>query len=427
MRKAGAGESLWLRLGEGGSTNIRLTYEIEGALDQERMRRAVMKLQESQEYLNCHFRSKGKGYQIYKREAVNPPYEYQNFDSQEKFMEAMNLWSNKQITENDDLPWRIVHGELEKDGSVLTQLCYISHHAFTDGRSASLLKDRLLKFYYLDDYEVQAVPFRKMYESYLPKTRFKEKYQALSVIMKYLKSVKKGEFFNHPQPENVDVELVSKKLNFRMSLEETKAFFKQVKADSRKAHSIFCAAYVKAMYELYELEGEQAMSFSCPVDYRHLLEGDFNDDVAFLIAPININVTFNAQDSLREVADRIQEDLDVKTKPAFLRLALGLYKKVLKKHSCYKTFSTYLRDQSVNLGVISNMGAFKLPVLPNGETVKDYHGAASTQGVQKPSVSFLIATVEGRLGFDITYGESFISTEFADNVGNKILQQLKAY
>ena len=422
MRTAGPGELLWLRIGEGGSNNGAMTVHIDGKLDQEQLRFALQRLIDSQDFLTIHAKKNVNSYQLYLKKRNNLPYQFISTADTKGYDAVKNHYLNTSFNENSPDLWKLVHIEYKDGKNTCTKLLYIGNHAISDGRSGSIFFKQLFKLYLNPELQLDKIPLRKSFESYFKKTSIRKKLQAVGTLGKNLIATKRSTFFDHPPV--VSDKRYSTSIHFELSEADSSLLLNKIKEKGLKAHSIFCAAYLKAFYKAYNLSGPKTMSFSTPVDYRDMLDGDFSRDIGFFISPVNIMANLDERSSIQSIAEQIAPQVIEKTRPDYLRLSLKLYGKIIRKFNSHERFSQYARENTFNLGVISNIGKVALPKINEDIRVTQLSFQPSIQALTKPNVTFMISKYGGKLSFDFIYATPLLKTEFVELASKYLLDAL---
>lgn len=425
-RESGPGESFWFRMGETYSNNSVFTYHFEGQFDQEKMRIAVKKLVDSQEYLRVFYRTESDKITLFIKDDLPFPYEFKKIANEEEYLALSEHYRNTPFNEKTGRLWLLLHLEYVDEGGVVqTKLMCIQNHAIADGEASKILYEQLLSVYQDESLELPHVAFREHYESFLPKTGFFDRLKSIFTFLKFVYTKSTKEFMGHPIRQLEGQTPRTKSFAFRLSESESSNLLANIKQRKAKAHGIFCAACLKAFYKLYEVEGEKHVAFSNPVNYRSRLLGDFTRDIAYFIIPVNAQVAMRPDISIWELAETVNEQIAFKSKTPYLAFTSNMLGGLMKKFTSYEQLNDYLTHASNNFAVISNVGKFPVPDIDmDGIKLKDISLIPSTQAFQKASLAFTIVLINGCLRFEMVFSEPFMEYATVEKAGALIKENL---
>lgn len=398
-RPMGQGERLWARVSTAGSANGTMVAQLQGRVDEDRMRRAVRAVARLHPLMRAH--------------AAEPP-------RQDTWLvpdEVPLPWCTQ--TRHGDHHWETVVEQELKDtlgpyrgplwrirllqGEQASELILTMHHAISDGASGYVLMTDILQAY---DGRVplpapMALP--PAYDTLLarPMDWRQWLYNARALWRMALRpaparwAVPEG----IPASAQADTRIVSAQLEARTGA----ALQRACRAQGQTINGLISAVYMQAAAELMGVAPGQPMAMSSAVGVRHLLPREWARAVGYLVTGCEIECPVDPHALPWALAGEItaQTKRQMRLRHAVLGLALRRLILALKPHG-HQLVAAAPRTSRAHFH-LTNMGRVKIPRDPGGLHLLRCFHVACVHLAQRPFINLAAVTLDGELQMVFSY------------------------
>ena len=423
-RPLGTSEHLWLKMGEIDSNNFVVIAQVEGCIDEDKLKAALESLCQAQEILRAKVGPHIKAHQFQVQSEFTPQLTILERLSDSHKIDFAEAELNSAISHENSSLWRLnwLRGESKSD-FVLT-----FNHLLADGKSGILFFDYLFRKISSPGFKIPSTALLPPFEEQVfPKSSLLNSIKSFAKLS--LKKLKPGkaEFTTLPRkPLEEQTKLKTKIITRQLKADKLEALIQNCRKNSCSLSSTIAATMKETFSESLFQDSEKNIGISFAVDTRPYTDTQSSQHIGYYVATADVTEKVSLYKGTWDRSREYKRTLTRKCSKKYFKYDDFLIRFLLRLKSKPSALLATLSKEVQNAAMLTNIGKVDIKTQHGSFTVSHCYHIPSVHLLGLPYLTLASSTVNGVLKMNFSYPSPLLTDQQVNTWASEITRRLEA-